>query len=319
MIEIEHLSKMYKRGVIPTLDDISLTIGRGGFGLLGPNGAGKSTLMRILSTLSEPSHGHVMVAGHDVRRERAAIRRLLGFLPQEFGFYPRLTAHETLDYLALLSGLGRERHARIAEVLETVKLTDVARKRVGTFSGGMKQRLGIAQALLNQPAVLIVDEPTAGLDPIERVRFHTLLAELATRTTVVLSTHIVADVASTCADVAVLHKGHVLYHGSPVDLTARAEGRVWMVTIDPRNLAEVERTCTVAAATPTLSGLEVRFVGALPAGLAATPVRPTLEDGYLATAGPAIQATREPRDAGIPAPERGRFRLRSEPERRARQ
>src|SRR5439155_9206379 len=196
--------------------------------------------MRILATLVAPSRGRALVAGHDVRRERAAIRRLLGFLPQEFGFYPRLTAYETLDYLALLSGLGRERRVRIDEALAFVRLSDVARKRVGAFSGGMKQRLGIAQALLNHPALLIVDEPTAGLDPVERVRFRTLLAELATRSTILLSTHIVADVASTCTDLAVLQKGRVVYRGTPEALAGQAAGRVWAATIVPARLPEVE-------------------------------------------------------------------------------
>lgn len=292
MIEIEHLSKTYKRQAAAALQSISLSIGHGVFGLLGPNGAGKSTLMGVVATLIEPSQGHVLVAGHDVRHERAAIRRLLGFLPQDFGFYPHLTAYETLNYLALLTGLGRERHARIAEVLEIVNLTEVARKRVGTFSGGMKQRLGIAQALLNRPAVLIVDEPTAGLDPVERVRFHTLLGELGTHTTVVLSTHIVADVVSTCTEVAVLHKGCVLYHGSLAGLAAQAERQVWTATIAPESLSDVQRLCTVAAAMPARDGLEVRLIGIVPPSLAAVPVPPTLEDGYLALAGPAAQAAR---------------------------
>ena len=289
MIEIDCLSKTYERGAMCALDDVSLAIGSGVFGLLGPNGAGKSTLMRILATLVAPSEGRALVAGHDVRRERAAIRRLLGFLPQEFGFYPRLTAYETLDYLALLSGLGRERRARIAEVLAIVHLGDVGRKRVGTFSGGMKQRLGIAQALLNHPALLIVDEPTAGLDPVERVRFRTLLAELATRSTILLSTHIVADVASTCTDLAVLQQGRVAYRGTAEAPAAQAAGRVWAATIVPARLPEVERTCTVAAATATPRGLEVRLVGTPPAGLAAVPLEPTLEDGYLALVGPGGQ------------------------------
>lgn len=288
MIEIEHLSKRYARAATPAVDDISLVMGSGIVGLLGPNGAGKSTLMRILATLVEPSSGTAHVVGHDVRRERAAIRRLLGFLPQDFGFYPRLTAYETLDYLALLSGLGRDRRSRIDEVLAVVNLSDVARKRVGAFSGGMKQRLGIAQALLNRPAVLIVDEPTAGLDPVERARFHTLLAELATRSTVLLSTHIVADVASTCTTLAVMQRGRIVYRGTPAALVAQAQGRVWGATIPPEHLSTIERTCTVAAATATLNGLEVRLVGTAPIGLSRIALEPTLEDGYLALVGSGV-------------------------------
>ncbi len=289
MIEIEKLTKRYERAAAPALDEVSLSVGTGVFGLLGPNGAGKSTLMRILATLVEPSAGTARVAGHDVRRERAAIRDLLGYLPQEFGFYPRLTAYETLDYLALLSGLGRERRARIEEVLAIVNLGDMARKRVGTFSGGMRQRLGIAQALLNSPKVLIVDEPTAGLDPVERVRFRTLLAELSARGTILLSTHIVADVASACSDLAVMRTGRIVYRGAPAGLAARARGRVWGTTITPDALPAIERTCTVAAATATPAGLEVRLVGAPPDGLTLTPLEPTLEDGYLAIVGPGAQ------------------------------
>ncbi len=299
MIEIESLSKRYERAAPPALEDVSLAIGPGVFGLLGPNGAGKSTLMRILATLVEPSAGTARVAGYDVRRDRAAIRHQLGYLPQDFGFYPRLTAYETLDYLALLSGLGRERRARIEEVLAVVNLGDVARTRVGAFSGGMKQRLGIAQALLNRPALLIVDEPTAGLDPVERVRFRTLLAALAARSTILLSTHIVADVDSSCGDLAVLQKGRVVYRGAPTGLAARAEGRVWGATVAPDQLLAVERTCTVAAATATPTGLEVRLVGTPPDGLATTPLAPTLEDGYLALVGPgALPAAGSPPRGG---------------------
>jgi len=286
MITIDSLSKTYGRAAAPALDGVSLDIGGGVFGLLGPNGAGKSTLMRILATLVDPSAGTVTVAGHDVRRDRAAIRRLLGYLPQEFGFYPRLSAYETLDYLALLSGLGRERRARIGEALAVVNLTEVAGKRVGTFSGGMKQRLGIAQALLNRPALLIVDEPTAGLDPVERVRFRTLLAELAGRITVLLSTHIVADVASTSSDLAVLLKGRVVYRGTPAGLAAHAQGHVWAATITPEQLPAIERACTVAAATATPGGLDARLVGTPPACLAVRALPPTLEDGYLILVGP---------------------------------
>ncbi len=285
MIEIEHVSKTYKHGAVHALDDVSLTIDRGMFGLLGPNGAGKTTLMCILATLTEPTAGSARVAGYDVQRDRAAIRHLLGYLPQEFGFYPRLTAYETLDYLALLSGMGRERHARIDEVLTVVNLGDVAHARVGTFSGGMRQRLGIAQAILHRPTLLIVDEPTAGLDPVERVRFRALLAQLATHSTVLLSTHIVGDIASTCADLAVLQGGRVIYCGSPTGLAAQAQGRVWGAVVAPERLAAAERGCIMAAATATAAGLDIRLVGAAPSGLATVPLVPTPEDGYLALVG----------------------------------
>ncbi len=297
MIEMEQVSKTYKGARTPVLSEISLTISGGAFGLLGPNGAGKTTLMRILATLVTPSAGRAVVAGHDVRSERAAIRGLLGFLPQDFGFYPRLTAYENLDYLALLSGLGRERRARVEEALRVVNLQDVARKRVGAFSGGMRQRLGIAQALLNRPTVLIVDEPTVGLDPSERVRFRTLLAELASRCTIILSTHIVADVASTCTDLAVLRQGRVVYRGSTSGLIARARGQVWGAVVTPAQLPAIEHVCTVAAANATQAGLEVRLVGMPPQGLEVTPLEPTLEDGYLAVV-----------ETGAPSPERQTLR-----------
>jgi ABC-2 type transport system ATP-binding protein len=301
MIEMEQVSKTYKSARIPALSEVSLTISGGAFGLLGPNGAGKTTLMRILATLVSPSAGRAAVAGHDVGTGRAAIRRLLGFLPQDFGFYPRLTAYENLDYLALLSGLGRERRVRIEEALQRVNLQDVARKRVGAFSGGMRQRLGIAQALLNRPTVLIVDEPTVGLDPSERVRFRTLLAELASRATVLLSTHIVADVASTCTDLAVLRQGRIVYRGATSGLIAQARGQVWGAMVTPAQLPAIEAVCTVAAANATQAGLEVRLVGTPPPGLEVTPLEPTLEDGYLAV----VETSPAPADRQTPR--RSRF------------
>ena len=296
MIEMEQVSKTYKGARAPALAEVSLAIPAGAFGLLGPNGAGKTTLMRILATLVAPSAGRALVAGHDVRTGRAAIRGLLGFLPQDFGFYPRLTAYENLDHLTLLSGLGRGRRACIEEALQAVNLQDVARARVGTLSGGMRQRLGIAQALLNHPAVLIVDEPTVGLDPSERMHFRTLLAGLAARTTVLLSTHIVADIASTCTDVAVLRQGRIVYRGATVGLTARAGGMVWGATVTPAQFPAIERACTVAEATATPAGLELRLVGTPPPGLAVVPLEPTLEDGYLAV----VEG-----GAGVPHPQPG--------------
>jgi len=305
MIVIEGLTKSYGRGARPALDGITLSIGGGIFGLLGPNGAGKSTLLRILATLAEPSSGRATVAGHDVRAERAAIRHLLGYLPQEFGFHPRLTAYEHLDYLALLSGLRRGRRARIEAVLEMVNLRDGARKKVGTFSGGMRQRLGIAQALLNRPSLLIMDEPTAGLDPGERVRFRTLLAELAGTTTILLSTHIVADVASACGDLAVLQAGRVRFRGAPTALAAHASGRVWEALISPSQLPMVEAVCTVAAAAVTPEGIVARLVGTPPRDLRVRALEPSLEDGYLALLGPAgeVTAPQPPLVAAMPAAE----------------
>lgn len=285
MIEVEQVSKRYGRAAVPALDQVTLSVGTGVFGLLGPNGSGKSTLMQILATLMPPSSGRAAVAGYDVQRERAQVRGVLGYLPQDFGFYPQLTALETLDYFALLSGLGKERSARITEVLATVGLGDVARNRVSTFSGGMKQRLGIAQALLTRPAVLIVDEPTVGLDPAERARFRTLLVELGTHSAIVLSTHIVADVASTCSDVAVLQRGRLAFQGSLQELAAQAKDRVWTAVIPQRALGDIQKSCVIAATTAVADGLEIRGVGTPPLSFSVHSTEPTIEDGYLALVG----------------------------------
>ncbi|MET7401138.1 ABC transporter ATP-binding protein [Dactylosporangium sp. NPDC005572] len=279
-IDITGLTKRY-RGGVAALDGLDLTVPTGMFGLLGANGAGKTTLMRILAGLLHPTAGEVRVGGHDVttRAGRRAVQRTLGYLPQDVGVYPDLTAREFLDYVALLKGLddGPSRRRRVGELLEVVGLTSEAGRRLKGYSGGMRRRVGIAQALLADPRLLIVDEPTAGLDPEERIRFRTLLAQLAGDRTVLLSTHIVDDVAQTCRELAVLSAGRQVFRGTVAELTREADGHVWsVVTQGPAPAG------TVVSAVPEESGMRYRVVAADRPGADAEPLRPTLEDGYLA-------------------------------------
>ena len=283
MIRIEHLSKTYKGGV-QALQDLTLTIPVGLYGLLGPNGAGKTSLMRILSTLLEPTGGQVSIFGHDVQKEAGAVRRMLGYLPQEFGAYPTLSVAEYLDYMALLSGVAN-RQRRIDEVLHLVRLTEKRSARTRTLSGGMRRRLGLAQALLADPRLLIVDEPTAGLDPEERVNLRNLLADLASDRVVLLSTHIVEDVAQVAPSLAVLRKGQLLYAGSVSDLIRRAEGQVWTALVDEPTAASLRSRHALVGAVRTADGQQVRVVAPEPPVPGATPLTPTLEDGYVALMG----------------------------------
>ncbi|MCL6575146.1 ABC transporter ATP-binding protein [Kyrpidia sp.] len=281
MIEIRGLCKRYRRHW--ALRDLELTVETGMFGLLGPNGAGKTTLMRILATLLRPTSGEVRIGGISLRQNPDEIRKRIGYLPQFFQIYPQMTAWEFLDYVAVLKGWtdARKRREQVVEVVEQVHLADRVSDKVKTYSGGMRQRLGIAQALLGDPQVLIVDEPTAGLDPEERVRFRNLLATLALHKTVILSTHIVGDIESSCRRVGVLDQGRLVLAGGLGDLQAFAEGKVWEVRVGEERLPELARwqlistrqegnevVCRVIADEPPLSG--------------ARTVEPTLEDGYLA-------------------------------------
>jgi ABC-type multidrug transport system ATPase subunit len=236
---IQQLSKTYPNGT-KALDDVSMTIPRGMYGLLGPNGAGKSTLMRIIATLQEPDRGSIQLGEIDVLRERRRVREILGYLPQEFGVYPKISAQNLLDHFAVLKGITgrRERRELVAAMLQRVNLFQYRRKAVSGFSGGMKQRFGIAQALLGNPQLLIVDEPTAGLDPGERNRFYNLLAEIGENVIVILSTHIVQDVKELCTQMAIIHEGKLCYAGSPQDAEQALTGKVWQKSIDKRDLAE---------------------------------------------------------------------------------
>ena len=280
-IEISGLTKTYGGGVV-ALDGLDLDVPTGMFGLLGANGAGKTTLMRILAGIAEPTSGRVTVGGHDLGTGpgRTAVQRELGYLPQDLGVYPDLTARQFLDYVALLKGMDDRtvRRRRVGELLEVVALTAQADRRLRGFSGGMRQRVGIAQALLADPQLLIVDEPTAGLDPEERIRFRTLLAQFAGRRTVLLSTHIVDDIAQTCREVAVLAKGRLIFRGTVEELTRRAEGRVWSVVTDGPPPAEG----MVVSALPHDDGMRYRVVAPTAPGSQAKPLEPGLEDGYLA-------------------------------------
>ena len=232
MLSISGLSKTYSNGV-RALHDVTLQIDKGLFGLLGPNGAGKSSLMRTIATLQEPDAGSIIFNGRDVLAEPRALRKQLGYLPQDFGVYPRIPAIDLLDHLAVLKGVSdkAQRRAQAESLLQLTNLHDVRKRAVSTFSGGMKQRFGIAQALLGDPALIIVDEPTAGLDPEERNRFHDLLSEIGENVVVILSTHIVDDVSDLCTRMAVLANGRVLLQGKPSDLIAQLEGRVWRKTV----------------------------------------------------------------------------------------
>jgi ABC-type multidrug transport system ATPase subunit len=283
-LEIRNLSKTYANGVV-ALDGVTLRIPPGMFGLLGPNGAGKSTLMRILATLQECDSGSVFLDDIDVLDEKDEVRRLLGYLPQDFGVYPKVTAYELLDHFAQLKGLAnRARRREVVDgLLLQTNLFEVRDQRLGTFSGGMKQRFGIAQALLGDPQLIIVDEPTAGLDPQERVRFHNLLSDIGQDKTVILSTHIVSDVADLCANMAIINKGHVLLCGEPAKLIEGIEGRIWARFVNKPELLAFQKRHTVIS-TRLLSGRPMIHVYAerYP-GDDFEPVHPTLEDVYFAT------------------------------------
>jgi ABC-type multidrug transport system ATPase subunit len=281
MITITNLSKRFK-GDVTALHDINLEFGDRMFGLLGANGAGKTTLMRIIAGLMKPSMGRVEVAGNDVasQRGKAAIRAMLGYLPQDFDLYPTLTAAEFLDYVAVLKGITdkAQRGREVERVLEDVRLTDAASRRLKGFSGGMKQRVGIAQALLGSPKLLIVDEPTAGLDPEERVHLRNLLSDMAQNCTVLLSTHIVEDISHSCNDLAVIQKGEVVFRGSPRALIERVQGKVWHVTTQgerPNGGVSIVSTIQVE------DGVRYRVLGEPNSAYDAVAARPNLEDGYI--------------------------------------
>lgn len=286
MIEITTLTKTYRTGkrAVDALNGIDLQIGAGMFGLLGPNGAGKTTLMRILAGIVNPSSGEVRIDGHDLSTEagKQAVKSTLGYLPQELGMYPELTAAQFVDYMAILKGMddGRARRQSVERMLEIVGLSHEAGRKIKGFSGGMKRRVGIAQALVNDPKLLIVDEPTAGLDPEERIRFRTLLVRLAAERTVLLSTHIVEDIGQTCRVAAVLARGQVIFRGSPAELTESAAGHVWTLTSDRPE--KPDHDLTVVSMLHLASGIQYRLVGQDAAGYpSAEETQPGLEDGYV--------------------------------------
>jgi ABC-type multidrug transport system ATPase subunit len=284
-IHVRGVRHVYSGGTV-ALDGVDLSIGTGLFGFLGPNGAGKSTLMRIVCTLLTPTAGEVSVGGHDVVRERRAVRALLGYLPQEFGGWRLHRAEEILDTVARLSGLSdaAARRKRVREALEQVGLSEVADRKVKKLSGGMVRRLGVAQALVHDPRVLVVDEPTVGLDPQERLRFRQLMAGLGADRVILLSTHIVADLGSGCRDLAVIDRGKIVFRGSPADLVGQARGKTFEITVAIGRDESLGSGIEIVSRTRDGVGIRIRGVaagGPLPAG--AEPVdSPTLEEGYLA-------------------------------------
>jgi ABC-2 type transport system ATP-binding protein len=282
-LEIEKLSKTYANGV-QALKSVSLTIPHGMFGLLGPNGAGKSTLMRILATLQEPDAGTVRLGELDVLKQKDDVRRILGYLPQEFGLYPKVLAIDLLDHFARLKGIAArgERKAVVEGLLQQTNLWQHRFKALGGFSGGMKQRFGIAQALLGNPRLIIVDEPTAGLDPEERVRFHNLLAEIGEQVIVILSTHIVGDVSDLCSRMAIIHKGEVLATGEPIEVIAGLRGQIWKRFVDKAELPRMQSELNVIS-TRLFQGRPLIHVHAAAQPPGFDPVEPDLEDVYFST------------------------------------
>lgn len=282
-ITIKNLNKIYPNGN-HALKDINLVIPPGMFGLLGPNGAGKSTLMRILVALMEPSSGEIDVYGYDMLKQRKEVRSILGYLPQDFRFFAKYKTYEFLDYAARLSGLNnsRKRKEKVDAMLEEVGLFDVRERYANRLSGGMKRRLGIAQALIHDPKVIIVDEPTTGLDPEERIRFRNLLSQVSEHeVTIILSTHIVGDISSTCNNMALLNKGSVSFNGAPEEMLKQAEGKVWRLRVGNDLFQEVNDKYPVVTTIPIKGGWELQVVANEVVGYECEPFTPNLEHAYV--------------------------------------
>jgi ABC-type multidrug transport system ATPase subunit len=281
MITIGQLSKTYK-GNIHALRGINLEIGSQMFGLLGANGAGKTTLMRIIAGLIQPSAGKVTVMGHDIStaKGKRLVREHLGYLPQEYGLYLNLTGAEFLDYMAILKGIKNRqvRRQQVDTVLEKVRLSEVAHRQIKTYSGGMRRRIGIAQALLGHPDLLIVDEPTVGLDPEERVHLRNILADMAQTSTIILSTHIVEDINQSCNDLVVILKGQILFRGSPQAMIAQVRGKVWHIVT---NGERPDHGLSVVSTLQVQQGVQYRVIGEPDPVYNAVSVEPSLEDGYM--------------------------------------
>ncbi len=254
------------------------------FGLLGPNGAGKSTLMRILVTLMKPTSGEVLIDGKDINKYRKEIRKMVGYLPQDFRFFAKLRSWEFLDYAARLAGMNSrmERRERVDEMLESVGLYEFRNRMANKLSGGMKRRLGIAQALIARPSIIIVDEPTTGLDPEERIRFRNLLSDLGrTETIIILSTHIVGDISSTCNQMALLNEGALVYEGTPDQLVDQAKGHVWRAEVSQDEYGKLKEEFPIISTIPSGTGWEIQFVGEKPSSISAQRVEPNLEHAYV--------------------------------------
>jgi len=280
---IANLSKRYPNGV-QALRDVTLTVGPGMFGLLGPNGAGKSTLMRTLATLQDPDTGSVRLGDIDLLRDKHSVRKLLGYLPQEFGVYPKVKAVDLLDHLGRLKGLADRalRKQTVEALLHRTNLWDARDRALGTFSGGMKQRFGIAQALIGDPHLLIVDEPTAGLDPEERVRFHDLLSEISESVIVLLSTHIVSDVSDLCSRMAIMHQGELRLVQEPADAVAALRGRLWERTVEKSEVAKLSGSLTLISTRLVAGRTRVRVLADAAPAPGFVAADPELEDVYFA-------------------------------------
>ncbi len=280
-LTVNHLGKQYKRDFWG-LKDFSLDIKPGILGLLGPNGAGKSTFMRMLATITKPTDGTITWNGTDVVKSPDTLRDVLGYLPQDFGVYPNLSAIEFLEYMAAIKGLDAvSAKRRIDELLQLTNLVEAAKRPLGGYSGGMKQRVGIAQALLNDPQLLIVDEPTVGLDPEERVRFRNLLSDLSGERIVILSTHIVSDVEATATQIALVNKGQLLREAAPENLLSELENKVWEWTVHSDNLPALKQKHIVSGTIRRSDGVQVRVVSTDKPDSNAQNVSPNLEDAYL--------------------------------------
>lgn len=282
-IKVDNLNKIYKNGK-HALNDINLEINNGLFGLLGPNGAGKTTLMRILVTLMKPTSGNVNIDNYDLQKDRREIRKMLGYLPQEFSTFPKIRTWEFLDYSARLAGISgyRERMAIVDNLLEKVGLLEVKDRYAKKLSGGMKRRLGIAQALIGNPKILIVDEPTTGLDPEERIRFRNILSDMGQEDKIIiLSTHIVGDISSTCQYMALLNEGGLAFHGAPEELIKSAEGHTFELNVTDSELEEVKGQYTVISTIPSEGGWQVHVVAESMKDKLAKTIPPDLEHAYV--------------------------------------
>jgi len=281
MLVVDGVTQIY-RGGVTALNNVSIEIKPGLFGLLGPNGAGKSTLMRTIATLQSPSKGAVRFGDIDVIKEPERLRQVLGYLPQDFGVYPRVSAYRMLDHMAVLKGIAnaKERRQTVETLLKQTNLWAVRNKAIAGFSGGMRQRYGIAQALIGQPQLLIVDEPTAGLDPEERNRFLNLLADISQNVVVILSTHIVDDVAQLCADMAIISKGNIVRQGAPNDLIAELKGKVWRAFIAKSELDQAKAQFNVILSRLVGGRTLIHVVSDTNPGQGFEPVTPDLEDVY---------------------------------------
>lgn len=283
-LTIQNISKTYPNGV-EALKNVSLKIGNGMFGLLGPNGAGKSTLMRTIAALQDSDEGTITVGDIDVSKDKQSLREILGYLPQEFGVYPKISANDLLDHLAVMKGItdSKQRKAVVESLLHQTNLWEAKDQKLGTYSGGMKQRFGIAQALIGDPKLIIVDEPTAGLDPMERNRFHNLLSEIGENVIVILSTHIVDDVSDLCNNMAIILNGEVHLVGEPIQLIKTLDQKVWKGLIEKSELVEIEKENDVISSRLYLGKVQVRIFSESPIQNGFESVSPEIEDLYFAT------------------------------------